>query len=196
MQRELGQDTASFPSAIRQALNQDPDILAVGGIPDPETLELLLQAASSGMLVVALMDASSCVRALEHLLNAINSEDRRFRYFLSRVIRLIVGQHLVQRSDGRGQIGAFEVLENTPQIAESIASGEVTQIHHIMRENGMQTLARHLSRLVEVGSITREEASQYVDPSELELEEPKAGIPAPYEEPATLDAATPLLSWL
>ena len=63
MQRELGQDTASFPSAIRQALNQDPDILAVGGIPDPETLELLLQAASSGMLVVALMDASSCVRA-------------------------------------------------------------------------------------------------------------------------------------
>ena len=195
LQRELGLDTASFPQAIRQALNQDPDILAVGGIPDSETLELLLQAASSGLLVVALMDASSCIRALEHLLAAMNSEDRRVRYFLSRVIRLVVAQHLVQRSDGRGQLAAFEVLECTPYVAESIASGEVSHLHHTMRDSGMQTLARHLSRLVEVGSITREEAAQYVDPAELELVQHQPGAPT-LPEPTTVEASDPLMSWL
>ena len=196
LQRELGLDTPSLPNAIRRALSQDPDILAVGGIPDQETLELLLQAASSGILVVALMDSSNCVRALEHMLAAINNEDRRFRVFLSRVIRLVVGQHLVQRSDRRGQLAAFEILECSPAVADWIASGDVSHVYHDMRDSGMQTLARHLSRLIEVGSITYDEASQYVDPDELEVDKPAPCIPADYDEPVTLDASTPLLSWL
>lgn len=199
IQREVGVDTQSFAQAIRQARNQDPDILAVGGIPDRETAEALIQEAASGRLVIALLDATNSVNAVEQFTRAVYSEDGRLLARLAHVIKLVVCQHLVNRADHRGKAPAFEILEGTPDVQRAVATADSAALFHIMRQEGMQTLGRHLTRLLEVGWITQEEAVQHVDASELELQ------PAPeyansdyYEPPAapTLDDTAPLMNWL
>ena len=201
IQREVGVDTQSFAHAIRQARNQDPDILAVGGIPDRETAEALIQEASSGRLVIALMDGANCANAVEQYTRAIYNEDGRNLARLAHVVRLVVCQFLVNRADNRGKAPAFEVLEGTPDVQRAVATADTSSLFHIMRSEGMQTLGRHLTRLLEVGWITQEEALQHVDASELELA-PQAEYgsnSSDYYEPPTaptLDDTAPLMNWL
>jgi Tfp pilus assembly pilus retraction ATPase PilT len=192
IQREIGNDSKSFTEAIRSAQYQDIDVLAVGDIPNRESLEMLLEFANNGMLVVGCFDAPNIVVGLDKLLRSADSEDRRFRFLLSKAIKLVVGQHLVERSDGRGQIAAFEVLESFPYVAEAIAAGDVSYLNVTMRERGMQTLARHLSRLIDVGLVNVETARQYVDAAELEV----LSTPAPVAKSNPNDSASSLLSWL
>lgn len=199
IQREVGVDTQSFAHAIRQARNQDPDILAVGGIPDRETAEALIQEAASGRLVIALMDGANCANAVEQFTRAIYTEDGRSLARLAHVVKLVVCQFLVNRADHRGKAPAFEILESTPDVQRAIATADTSALYHIMREEGMQTLARHLTRLLDVGWITQEEALQHVDPSELEVPVAVEYSSADYEEPQTsptLDETAPLMNWL
>ncbi|MBS2034763.1 Flp pilus assembly complex ATPase component TadA [bacterium] len=201
IQREVGVDTQSFAQAIRQARNQDPDILAVGGIPDRETAEALIHEAASGRLVIALMDGANCANAVEQYARAIYNEDGRSLARLAHVVRLVVCQFLVNRADHRGKAPAFEVLEGTPEVQRAIATADTSALYHVMREEGMQTLGRHLTRLVEVGWITQEEALQHVDASELDLQPPQGdygGSSDYYEPPSapTLDETAPLMNWL
>lgn len=198
IQREVGVDTQGFAQAIRQARNQDPDILAVGGIPDRETAEALIQEAASGRLVIALMDGANCANAIDQYSRAIYSEDGRSLVRLGHVIKLVVCQYLVNRADGRGKAPVFEILEGTPDVQRAVATADTSSLYHIMREEGMQTLGRHLSRLLDVGWITREEALQHVDSSELESEIPDYGYNDYQEAPAaqSLDDAAPLMNWL
>jgi len=196
IQREVGVDTQGFAQAVRQARNQDPDILAVGAIPDRETAEALIQEAASGRLVIALMDAANCANAVEQYTRAVYSEDGRGLTRLGHVVRLVVCQHLVNRADHRGKAPAFEILEGTPEVQRAIATADTSSLYHIMRDEGMQTLGRHLSRLLEVGWITQEEAVQHVDISELEIETPEYSA---YDEPTpgpSLDDTAPLMNWL
>ena len=200
IQREVGVDTQSFAQAIRQARNQDPDILAVGGIPDRETAEALIQEASSGRLVIALMDGANCANAVEQYTRAIYAEDGRSLARLAHVVKLVVCQFLVTRADGRGKAPAFEILEGTPDVQRSIATADTSALYHAMREEGMQTLGRHLTRLLDVGWITQEEALLHVDASELEIATaPEYSSGEYYEPPAappSLDDTAPLMNWL
>lgn len=201
IQREVGVDTQGFAQAIRQARNQDPDILAVGGIPDRETAEALIQEAVNGRLVIALMDGANCANAVEQYARAIYSEDARLLARLGHVVRLVVCQFLVNRADQRGKAPAFEILEGTSEVQRAIATADTSSLYHVMREEGMQTLGRHLTRLVEVGWITQEEALQHVDASELELQPAQTDYASPndyYEPPTapTLDDTAPLMNWL
>ena len=199
IQREVGVDTQGFAQAIRQARNQDPDIIAVGGIPDRETAEALIQEASSGRLVIALMDGANAANAVEQYTRAIYSEDGRSLARLAHVVKLVVCQFLVNRADERGKAPAFEILEGTPEVQRSIATADTACLYHAMREEGMQTLGRHLSRLLEVGWITHEEALLHVDASELELPDMQQLVSSPYCEPPTtqsLDDTAPLMNWL
>ncbi|MCA9791814.1 MAG: Flp pilus assembly complex ATPase component TadA, partial [Candidatus Eremiobacteraeota bacterium] len=194
IQRELGTDTRSFCQAVRQAVQQDPDILAVGGIPDRETAEVIIQAAAGGHLVLALLDGTSCVRALDELLSAFSGGDGRMHQLMGRVMKLLVCQHLVQRADGRGLIPAMEILECDDQVRAMISHGDLREVHQHMGARQMQTLGRHLSRMIEVGLVTREEAVKYVDESEIEVL-PPSQLEIPTAEPA-VDDETPLMSWL
>lgn len=197
IQRELGSDTHSFAHAVRQVLHQDPDILAVGGIPDRDTAEVVIQAAAGGHLVVAVLDAASSVRAIDDLLMAFQN-DGRIQQQLASVLKLVVCQHLVSRSDGRGKIPSFEILEASPSVAQAIARGQSNELFHHMRDEGQQTLARHLSRLVEVGMISYDEAIQHVDPEELEVGQPDEE--SVYTESSSHSSEptdnSPLMSWL
>lgn len=200
IQREVGVDTQSYSQAIRQAKNQDPDILAIGGIPDRETADALIQEAASGRLVIALMDGANCANAVEQYTRAIYTDDARVLARLGHVVKLVVCQYLVNRADHRGKAPAFEILEGTPDVQRAIATADTSSLFHIMREEGMQTLGRHLSRLLEVGWITREEAMQHVDPSELEIAPAPEYNSSDYDEPQpvppTLDDMGPLMNWL
>ncbi len=193
VQREIGNDSKTFTDAIRSAQYQDIDVLAVGDIPNCESLQMLLEFANNGMLVVGCFDAPNVVAGLDKLIRSADSEDRRFRFMLSKAIRLVVGQHLVDRSDGRGQIAAFEVLESMPYVADAIAAGDVSYLNVTMRERGMQTLARHLSRLIDVGMVSVETARLFVDAAELEV---LGAAPTPVAKAPTTDSPSSLLSWL
>lgn len=193
IQREVGSDSRSFAQAVRQAVQQDPDILAVGSIPDLDTAEVLIQAAAGGHLVVALIDAPGCVRAVDEMITGFSGSDKRMQQLLARVTRLVVCQHLVGRADGRGLIPAMEILECNEQVSQMIAQGECGALHQLMRDSGMQTLGRHLSRMVEVGLVTAEEAGRFVGEGELEVA-PRTHLEV--KPAAAMDADTPLMSWL
>jgi len=194
IQREIGSDTSSFARGVHQAVLQDPDVLALTELPDRDTAELVIRAAAGGHLVIAVLDASSCVRAVERLLGAFQDDpDMRVTKTLGRALRVVMCQTLVERADGRGVIPAFEILHNTDEVSQGLRSGRLDDLHLVMRTSGMQTLGRALSRLVDSGLVNREEALQYLDdPNELEVHQ-QVDYAA---ESAQSEEETPLMSWL
>jgi len=196
VQREVGADTRSFARAVRIAVQQDPDILCVGAIPDPETAEVLLQAAAGGHLVVAMLDGSSAVRAVDNFLSAFDAGNSRLRLLIARVLRLVVCQHLVNRADGRGQVPAHEILECNREVRGAVQRGDLSEIHSLMGHFGMQTLGRHLSRMIEVGLVNYDDALQLVDAEQLEVSRPSQLELAPPTSESDMDDETPLMSWL
>ena len=196
VQREVGSDTRSFARAVRIAVQQDPDILCVGAIPDPETAEVLLQAAAGGHLVVAMIDASSAVRAVDSFLSAFDPGNNRLRLLVARVLRLVVCQHLVNRADGRGQVPAHEILECNRNVREAIQQVDLGEIHRLMGHFGMQTLGRHLSRMIEVGLVNYDDSLKLVEPDQLEVSRPSQLELAPPTSESDVDDETPLMGWL
>jgi twitching motility protein PilT len=196
VQREVGSDTRSFARAVRIAVQQDPDILCVGAIPDPETAEVLLQAAAGGHLVIAMMDGSSAVRAVDGFLSAFDPGNNRLRLLVARVLRLVVCQHLVDRADGRGQDPAYEILECNRDVREAVQRGDLSEIHRLMSHFGMQTLGRHLSRMIEVGLVNYDDALKIVEADQLEVSRPSQLQLAPPTAESDVDDDTPLMDWL
>jgi len=197
IQREVGSDTASFAHGVQQAVLQDPDVLALSELPDRDTAELVIRAAAGGHLVIAALDASSSVRAIDRLVGTFQEDpDPRVVKTLSRALRLVVCQTLIQRTDGRGMIPAFEILLNNEEVRQEIRDGRIDNLHWIMQNSDMQTLGKSLSRLVEVGLVAHEEALLHVeDPSELDLsvESATSFEAAPSQ---SSEEETPLMSWL
>lgn len=196
VQREVGSDTRTFARAVRIAVQQDPDILCVGSVPDPETAEVLLQAAAGGHLVIAMLDGSSAVRAVDNFLSAFDPGNKRLRLLVARVLRLVVCQHLVNRADGRGQVPAHEVLDCNRDVRDAVQRGDLSEIHRLMEHFGMQTLGRHLSRMIEVGLVNYDDALQMVDAGQLEVTRPSQLQLAPPTSESEMDDETPLMSWL
>ncbi|MCE7871548.1 hypothetical protein DYH09_14375 [bacterium CPR1] len=200
VQREVGVDTETYVHGIRQAVLQDPDILAVGELPDPDTVEVVIQAAAGGHLVLAMLDAPSAVRAVDQIVEVFyNNNDNRMLRLFSRVLKLVVCQYLVPRADGRGKLPAFEILECNEEVADGIGRGETSSLHEAMRQGNMQTLGRHLSRMVDVGLVSREEASKLLDdPSELTVmeEQPEMALSQASTPSILMDDDSPLMSWL
>ncbi len=196
VQREVGSDTRSFAKAVRIAVQQDPDILAVASVPDPETAEVILQAAAGGHLVIAMMDGTSAVRTVDNFLSAFDPNNNRMRVLVARVLRLVVCQYLVPRSDGRGQVPAHEILDCNRDVREAIQRGDLSEVHRLMGHFGMQTLGRHLSRMIEVGLVNYDDALQLVEADQLEVSRPSQLDLAPPTEDSDMDDETPLMSWL
>ncbi|HXE71670.1 MAG TPA: ATPase, T2SS/T4P/T4SS family [Candidatus Nitrosotenuis sp.] len=208
VQREVGSDVDSFAHGVRQAILQDPDVLALSDLPDGETADACVRAAAGGHLVLALLDAPSCVRAVDRLLVTFEGGDGRRVKTLARALRAVVCQTLVARADGRGLLPAFEILDCTEEVRAELRGGQVTGLHHIMRQEGMQTLGRSLGALVRAGLVSRAEALRHVeDEEELELpEEPALAAPDFLSGPTSGAVAattpefgeeeTPLMSWL
>ena len=163
-QREIGQDSASFATALRAALREDPDIILVGEMRDAETMEVALHAAETGHLVLSTLHTLNATETINRIISTFppHQEDQ-IRDQLASVMQGIVSQRLVVRADGKGRVPAVEVMVGTGLIRDSIRSAEkTTNIPTVIAagqaQYGMQTFDQSLLQLHREELITYETA--------------------------------------
>lgn len=171
-QREVGTDTSSFSVALRQALRQDPDVILIGEMRDPETMDAALTIAETGHLVLSTLHTNSAFESVNRVVSAFPSDRQsRIRAQLASVLEGVATQLLVPRATGHGRVVATEVMICTAAIRAVIRDDKVHQIRSLMqagRRYGMQTMNDSLARLYLNGDVTLEAALQRSgDPSEL-----------------------------
>jgi twitching motility protein PilT len=164
-QREVGLDTESYRTALKYVVRQDPDVIFIGEIRDPETVEAALQAAETGHLVISTLHTLDATETINRIIDLFPAEvQRQVRVSLAGSLRGVLCQRLVPRADGKGRVPAVEVLINTGRVAERILNPEQTNsITDVMTEGefyGMQTFDQALVKLVEQKLVTAEDAGE------------------------------------
>jgi twitching motility protein PilT len=174
-QREVGTDTYSFSEALRNSLRQDPDVIMVGEMRDPETIATVITAAETGHLVFSTLHTNSAAQTLDRILDSFPPEQQgQVRAQLGLVLRGVVSMKLVERADGSGRVAAMEILKSSPKIAELLEKGETGKIQEQIESSvgyyRMQTMNQSLLALLAHGTITYDEAMrQSADPEDLSL---------------------------
>jgi len=165
--REVGVDTDSWHSALKNTLRQAPDVILIGEIRDRETMEYGIQFAETGHLVLATLHANSSNQALDRIINFFPDERReQLLMDLSLNIRALVSQRLIPREAGTGRIAATEIMLNSPLIQDLIFKGEVAKIKEVMARStrvGMRTFDQSLFEMYEAGFISYEDALRNAD---------------------------------
>jgi twitching motility protein PilU len=165
--REVGVDTDNWHAALKNTLRQAPDVILIGEIRDRETMEYAVAFAETGHLCMATLHANSANQALDRIINFFPEERReQLLMDLSLNIKSLISQRLIPKRDGKGRAAAFEILLNSPLIADLIFKGHVHEIKEVMaksRELGMQTFDQALFDLHESGAISYEEALKNAD---------------------------------
>src|SRR5579864_3644926 len=171
-QRQVGPHTASFARALRAALREDPDVVAIGELRDLETISLAITAAETGHLVLGTLHTNNAVRTINRMLGVFPpNQQPQMRAMISESLRAVVSQRLLARADGRGRVPALEVLMVTKAAANLIRENKTFQIRSILQTgagHGMIQLDSSLAELVRSGIVTRDEALlQAEDPARL-----------------------------
>ena len=171
-QRQIGRDVKDFATGLRDALREDPDVLVVGEMRDPETISLALTAAETGHLVLTSLHSRSAASAVERIVDTYPPERQgQVRVQLADALRAVVAQRLLPRARGSGRVVALEVLRGTHAVATAVREGKTAQILSIVqssRREGMLPLERCLADLVQSGKITIEAARAVAnEPSSL-----------------------------
>jgi twitching motility protein PilU len=166
-QREVGLDTDSWESALKNTLRQAPDVILMGEIRDRETMEHAVAFAETGHLCLATLHANSANQALDRIINFF-PEERRAQLLmdLSLNLKALVSQRLIPKQDGKGRMAAVEIMLNSPLISDLIFKGDVTEVKEIMKKSrnmGMQTFDQALFDLYEANAITYEDALRNAD---------------------------------
>ena len=143
-QREIGCDIKNYADGIRAALRQDPDIIMVGEMNDMDTISTALAAAETGHLVFATLHTSNAVDAIARMVDVFPPyQQQQIRVQLASVLRGIVAQQLLPRSDVRGRVGIFEVLLGNPTIRNLVREDKIHQIPGFIaksKKEGMQSM--------------------------------------------------------
>jgi len=165
--REVGIDTHSWHSALKNTLRQAPDVILIGEIRDTETMEHAITFAETGHLCLGTLHSNSANQTLDRIINFFSEERRKQLLMdLSSNLRAIISQRLVRTADGKGRRAAIEILLNTPIIADKLLKGEFHEIKAIMgksKELGMRTFDASLFDLYNEGAITFDEAIRNAD---------------------------------
>jgi len=165
--RQIGRDVPDFASGLRDALREDPDVLLVGEMRDPESIALALTAAETGHLVLASLHSRGAASAIERIVDASPSERRnQVRVQLAESLRAIVAQRLLPRARGAGRIPAVEVLRANHAVAALIREARTAQLASAMqsgRREGMISLERCLADRVRANEITLDSARAAAD---------------------------------
>ncbi len=166
-QREVGVDTDSFATALRNTLRQAPDVILIGEIRARETMEYAIQFAETGHLCLATLHANSANQALDRIINFFPEERRnQLLMDLSLNLKAVISQRLIPVKTGKGRVPAVEVMINSPLIADLIMEGNIPGIKELMAkstEAGMQTFDQSLFHLYEAGLISYDEALRNAD---------------------------------
>lgn len=172
-QREVGNDTHSFSTALRHMLRHDPDVILIGEMRDMESIAIALTAAETGHLVFSTLHTQTAPLAIHRIVDVFPESVRNYiRLQLADSLKGVVSQQLLPRVDGRGRVAAVEVLINTPAVSNMVREGHEHQLYTAMqtgRAFGMQTMDSALADLCIRGLVTRDEAlTRSVNRSELE----------------------------
>jgi twitching motility protein PilT len=197
-QREMGRDSLTYASAMRGALREDPDVIVVGDMRDPETIRLALLASETGHLVVATMQTTGAVATIDKLVESFPPEEQdQVRTGLSESLKLVLSQVLVPRADGKGRVAAFEVLKSTTAVRSLIRDNKTYQLPGTMtigRGVGMLTLDGSLEALWKANTITYESAYLFAQNKEqfAKLKNPSPQGSAPGQPAAPAPSRPPL----
>ena len=160
-QREVKRDTQSFASALRAALREDPDVIYIGEMRDLETIQLAITAAETGHLVLGTLHTSSAAKTVERIVDVFpGDQQEQARLQVSTSLLGIMSQTLCKNTKGKRSL-AYELLINTPAIANLIRERKVSQIYSQLQtgsKEGMNTLEQCLLDLVKSGDVDHREA--------------------------------------
>ena len=161
-QRQVGRDVRNVTEGLRDALREDPDVLIVGEMRDPETIALALTAAETGHLVIATLHSGSAASAVERIVDAYGPERQaQIRNQIADSLRVVVAQRLLPRARGNGRIPALEVLRVNHAAASMIRESKTAQLASVIqsgRREGMISLERCLADRVLAGEVRPEHA--------------------------------------
>jgi len=161
-QIEVGHDTPDFASSLRSILRQNPDVILVGEMRDPETISTALTAAETGHLVLSTLHTNDTSQAVSRILDSFPAGNQtQIRQQLSLALLAIVAQQLVPGIGNAGRYPAVEILMASSGVRSLIRKGEDHQIYSAIstgRTEGMMTMEQSLSEMVRAGRITRDTA--------------------------------------
>jgi twitching motility protein PilT len=161
-QRAIGVDTNSFEEALKRVMRQNPDVIMIGEMRDKETIEKALNAAEMGSLVFATLHTPDAPQTVDRIVDVFEPEHQhQIRVQFASTIRAIISQTLLRRADGKGRVGAYEILIGTKGVANAIREGKVEQIYNIIKSGGqfgMKLLDDYLKELYLRGQVDYEEA--------------------------------------
>jgi twitching motility protein PilT len=211
-QREIGPDADSFYSGLRSALREDPDVLLVGEMRDPESIGVALSIAETGHLVFATLHTNDTSQAIDRIIDVFPAERRdQIQVQLSSTLQAVIYQRLLPRTHG-GLVAAFEILRANHAVRNLIREGKSNQLRNVISTHqgeGMQTLEMSLTGLVADGIVDHEmalgfslfpkEVKKRRDPSILvnrsgddaaDVDGAASGEPSATEEPAAEASGT------
>ena len=161
-QRQIGEHTESFTSALRAALREDPDVILVGEMRDLTTIQLAMSAAETGHLVFGTLHTSTAAKTVDRIIDVFPTDQQeQVRAMLSESLKGVICQQLLKTADGNGRVAALEIMLGTPAIANLIREGKTFQIPSIMqtaKKDGMQLMDQHLLDLLKTKMVNPEEA--------------------------------------
>lgn len=204
-QREVGQDSETYSSALKSALREDPDIILMGEIRDLESMSIALRAAETGHLVFSTLHTESAAKTIDRLIDMYPVERQKQALSqLSTTLKAVISQRLLPRSDRPGRIGAFEIMFVNSAIANLIREDKIPQIEQMIslnQQTGMITRKLSIENLLKRGLISKETADKYsYDVADNAIltggnNSPQPGVPGiPQQTPQQLTAPMPQYS--
>ena len=173
-QRQIGVDVDSFANGVKYALRQDPDVIFVGEMRDRETIMSALKAAETGHLVFSTLHTNDTVQTINRIINAFEPQDREpLRLQIAEILKGVISQKLLCRTDREGRIPASEVLLVTPAVRNYIIKDEIDSVYDLIKSgaySGMIEMNMSLFKLVNTNMVSKEEALQ-VSSAPVELEQ-------------------------
>lgn len=162
VQREVGSHVENFADGLRAALREDPDVILVGELRDPETVTMAMTAAETGHLVLGTLHTTSAAKTLDRIIDATPTELKaQTSNFLAQHLRGVISQKLVKSADGRSRRAIIEIFINTPAIANLINTGKIFQIPSILqtgKDKGMQLMDQALMEALQKKVIDPDDA--------------------------------------
>ncbi len=163
-QREMGTDTHSWTLALKSALREDPDVVLVGEMRDPETISSAITVAETGHLVFSTLHTNSASQTIDRIIDSFPAyQQPQIRAQLASTLKGVISQRLLPKING-GRIAAVEILVGTPALASNIREGKTHLIDSIIQtsaEVGMMTLESSLAQLVLAGNVSLDMAKSY-----------------------------------
>jgi twitching motility protein PilT len=170
-QREVGRHTPSFTQALKGALREDPDVILVGEMRDPETMALAITAAATGQLVFGTLHTMNAAQTVDRVLDSFEGDrQNQVRLMLAESLRGVLAQRLLRRADGQGRVLAVEILISNTAVASLIREKKTFQLGSVIqtgKREGMQSMDDSVLGLVRAGIAAPDDAAHHLTSREL-----------------------------